>query len=667
MNATQLLAHFNHLSEAEDACSRLRRFILDLAVRGKLVEQDARDEPATVLLKKIESEFSRLVKNGEIRKPKALPSIDADSAPFEAPKGWQWVRIRQVTSDHGQTIPAGEFTYIDVSSINKEAGVLGELRVLSERDAPSRARKVVRPGDVLYSCVRPTLLNIAVVDNEITPLPIASTAFAVLNSFGLVLPRYLWIVLRSPYLETIVEAGMRGQAYPAINDAEFALLPLPLPPLAEQHRIVAKVDELMTLCERLEAAQQERERTRDRLVAASLQRLNHPTGKTTPKALQEHVRFYLSHLFRLTTRPDHIEELRQSIFSLAVRGLLVGQDRTEEPAAAVLKAIRQDKAQLAKIGAIPKEKTTPGKALLSFPLPENWQVVHLGEVCNFVTSGSRGWAAFYAESGPKFLRAQNIRFGRLRLDDVACVNPPAKSEGARTQVKIGDLLIVITGAGVTNPALLEHDLGEAYVSQHVALVRPTKTVLSKWLLLCLMSGPGGRDELVERAYGAGKPGLNLDNIRSLNTPIPPLAEQHRIIAKVEELIDLCDQIETLLNSIQTNSRALLENLLDKTLGVVRASSKFVPVTAATAKPSELHNVGKESRFMTTSPANTVDQLLECIDDLGGATTPERLLMQTGLSENVEAFYDLIRAARDSGKLTAPLGAGEEIRRLVDAD
>lgn len=667
MNATQLLANFNRLSEAEDAYPRLRRFILDLAVRGKLVEQDARDEPADVLLMKIESEFSRLVKIGEIRKPKALPPIVASGEPFDPPKGWKWVRIRQVTSDHGQTVPAGEFTYIDVGSINKEAGVLGELRVLSEREAPSRARKVVRHGDVLYSCVRPTLLNIAVVDDEITPLPIASTAFAVLNSFGLVLPRYLWIALRSPYLETIVEAGMRGQAYPAINDAEFALLPLPLPPLAEQHRIVAKVDELMTLCDRLEAAQQEREHCRDRLVAASLRRLNQPAANTTPEAQHEHVRFYLNHLFRLTKRRDHINDLRQSIFSLAVRGLLVKQDWTEEPSTAVLKSIRLEKAQHVKAGTIPKEKTAPEEAVLPFPLPENWQAVRLGEVCNFVTSGSRGWAAYYAESGPKFLRAQNIRFGRLRLDDIACVNPPAKSEGARTQVQIGDLLIVITGAGVTNPALLESDLGEAYVSQHVALVRPTKTAMSKWLLLCLMSGPGGRDELVERAYGAGKPGLNLDNIRSLNTPIPPLAEQHRIVAKVEELIDLFDQIETLLSAVQTDSSALLDNLLNKTLGVVRAASKSETFPTVSAKPSELHKMGKESRFMTTSPANTVDQLMECIDDLGGATTPERLLMQTGLSDDVEAFYDLIRAARDSGKLTALLGAGEEIRRLVDAD
>ena len=112
---------------------------------------------------------------------------------------------------------------------------------------------------------------------------------------------------------------------------------------------------------------------------------------------------------------------------------------------------------------------------------------------------------------------------------------------------------MITGAGVTNPALLEQDLGEAYVSQHVALIKPTNTDLSSWLLLFLMAEDGGRAELVERAYGAGKPGLNLDNIRSLSTPIPPLAEQHRIVAKVDELMALCDQLESELTATQTEA------------------------------------------------------------------------------------------------------------------
>ena len=122
MNAQRLLQHFNRIAEAPDAVPRLRRFILDLAVRGKLVEQDPTDEPASQLLKRIQTEKARHLKDGKIGKEKLLPLVNEDETPFDAPAGWEWVRIRQVTSDRGQTTPSEEFSYIDVTAIDKEAG-----------------------------------------------------------------------------------------------------------------------------------------------------------------------------------------------------------------------------------------------------------------------------------------------------------------------------------------------------------------------------------------------------------------------------------------------------------------------------------------------------------------------------------------------------------------
>lgn len=270
MNAERLLAQYEQIADAPDAIGRLRRFILDLAVRGKLVPQDPRDEPAVELLKHIAAEKARFVKSGEIKKEKAFPVIVPDEAPFPLPLGWVWTRVRSVTSGRGQMVPYQDFTYIDVTAINKEVGRIEDAKVTSAAEAPSRARKIVREGDVLYSCVRPNLLNIAIVDTEIVPSPIASTAFAVLNGFGMVVPRYQWIVLRSPFFVVCVEEKMRGQAYPAINDSDFSLLPFPLPPLAEQQRIVAAVDELMTMCDQLEANLTDTAATRRRLLDALL-------------------------------------------------------------------------------------------------------------------------------------------------------------------------------------------------------------------------------------------------------------------------------------------------------------------------------------------------------------------------------------------------------------
>jgi len=329
------------------------------------------------------------------------------------------------------------------------------------------------------------------------------------------------------------------------------------------------VDELMSLCDQLEAAKEEREQTRDSLVAASLQRLDQPAEEE--ETFREHARFTITILPRITTRSAHIKQLRQTILNLAVRGKLVPQNPSDEHASELLNRIAERKARLVKARKIPPRQSAvrdPSRDVSW--LPKSWEVIALGEVCNMVTSGSRGWAEYYAESGAGFIRAQNIRFGQLKLEDLAYVRLPPNPEGSRTKVEESDLLLVITGAGVTNPALVDQDIGEAYVSQHVGLIKIAEKKLSVWLRLCLMSQSGGRDELTERAYGAGKPGLNLENIRSLTIPLPPLAEQHRIVARVDELMSLCDQLEEKFSETEQDNHRFLEAVLQEALAPIVA-------------------------------------------------------------------------------------------------
>ena len=390
MNAEHLLAHYDQFADTPDAIPRLRRFVLDLAVRGKLVEQNPNDETASELLKRIAAEKLRLAKARKIKKPKPLP--ETAEKIYDLPSSWIWTPIRQIASDRGQTVPNSPFTYIDVTAINKETGVISKPKILQAHEAPSRARKIVHKGDVIYSCVRPYLLNVAVFNDEFEPAPIASTAFAILNSHGLVLPRYLWIVLRSSFMIKCVEEHMRGQAYPAINDADFSVLPFPLSPLAEQHRIVTKVDELMALCDRLETTRRERETTRNRLTAASLVRLNAPDSDSG--MFRNHVDFALKNLIPLTTRPDQIRALRQTILNLAVRGKLVAQDPNDDPASELLERIACERTRLAKTGEI---KVDRRHQLIAedqgrFQIPTSWSWCRLGSLSKLVTSGSRDWA-----------------------------------------------------------------------------------------------------------------------------------------------------------------------------------------------------------------------------------------------------------------------------------
>lgn len=569
MKRSALFNNFDRISEAPDAIPRLRRFVLDLAVRGKLVEQDGMDEPASELLTRIHVEKTRILRAGGIRKEEALPPLVEDQLPFRVPENWKWSQLGEIGFLNPRNSAADELpaSFVPMPSISAEYGVACRHQVRPWGEIKSGYTHFAE-GDVALAKITPCFENgkSAVFRGLSGGLGAGTTELHIVRPV-FVNADYALIFLKSPHFIESGRTRMTGTAgQKRVPTEYFAYSPFPLPPLAEQHRIVAKVDELMALCDRLGAVQAERERSRNRLTAASLDRLNQPANADDGAIFREHARFQISHLSRFTTRPDQITALRQTILDLAVRGRLVTQNANDEPASDLFKRIQIAKARLINEGMIPlPEVSSRARNGLVLGRPMNWEAVTLSDLCNVVTSGSRGWAEYYSKTGPKFIRAQNIRFGTLRFHDLACVSPPKKTEGRRTQVAKGDLLIVITGAGVTNPALLNHEIGEAYVSQHVALVRPTDKSLSEWILLCLMAPAGARAELVERAYGAGKPGLNLDNIRSLALPLPPLAEQRRILAKVHELIAVCDRLEVQLTTAQIDSRLLLEAILHKAL------------------------------------------------------------------------------------------------------
>ena len=205
-------------------------------------------------------------------------------------------------------------------------------------------------------------------------------------------------------------------------------------------------------------------------------------------------------------------------------------------------------------------------------LTEQWREMHsappwtqttLGSQLSFLTSGSRGWAKFYAEHGDKFIRAQNLKHDRLDLADVAFVDLPDKSEGMRTCVQIGDLLITITGANVTKTAFVTSDIGTAYVSQHVALARPVEGSNTEFLYWYLVSETAGRKQLTASAYGAGKPGLNLENIRSVKIPLPSTEEQTEIVAHINAILSIERSVSTQIDIQLARSDALRQSILKK--------------------------------------------------------------------------------------------------------
>ena len=308
MNADQLLAHYEQVADTPDAITHLRRFILDLAVRGKLVPQDPSDEPASELLKRITVEKTRLGKTVRIKKNKAKPTRRM-AAPFELPQSWKWAAIGDIFwYDAGiKRKPESlnqELWLLELEDIEKNTGRLLIRVKVSNRESRS-TKSEFSIGDILYGKLRPYLNKVIVADEP----GYSTTEIVALRPYLSICSQYCALALRRPDFVTYVERLGQGTKMPRLRTEDAVIAPFPLPPLVEQHRIVAKVDELMALCDQLDIEREKRETTRDRLTAASLSSLN----TSDPTTFREHAFFALNNLASLTTRADQVQALRQTI------------------------------------------------------------------------------------------------------------------------------------------------------------------------------------------------------------------------------------------------------------------------------------------------------------------------------------------------------------------
>ena len=310
----------------------------------------------------------------------------------------------------------------------------------------------------------------------------------------------------------------RGIAFPSVSRQQIEELPVPLPPLAEQHRIVAKVDELMALCDRLEATQTERESRRDKVAAASLHRLNNGANADE---FREHARFHLHHLPRLTTRPEHIQQLRQTILNLAVRGQLVPQNFNDEPVIELLKRIQKEREQLANEGKIKKHEIRPQvtDTEVPFQVPQRWSWARIEDVFTSVTDGDH-LPPPKAEAGIPFLVIGNVR--NQTIDFSGCRHVAEDYYNALDpirQPRIGDVLYTLVGSyGI--PVMVRDDRPFC-VQRHIGILRPSKHINTSFLVRILESRLVF-DQATACATGIAQKTVPLSGLRRILIPLPPL-------------------------------------------------------------------------------------------------------------------------------------------------
>ena len=506
----------------------LKNSILQLAIQGKLVEQRPEEGMAAELLEKItrhgttgthgttkttgttrQNRAPRVVRRvSSVSSVPVVPSVPDDEKPFDIPESWEWVRLGDVIFNHGQKTPSEDFSYIDIGSIDNKNQRLSEKEtIVHASDASPRARKIVNKGDVLYATVRPYLHNVCIIDRDFSHEPIASTGFAVMACAACLDNRFLFHFLLSPDFDRYANSAenAKGVAYPAISDKRLYNAIIPLPPLAEQKRIVAKIEELLPLIDRYEKAWSKLEDFNKRFPV----------------------------------------DMQKSLLQMAIQGKLVEQRAEEGTGEELYCQIQAEKQRLIKSGKIKKEKPLPEitEDEIPFEIPESWKWVRLGILCELVTSGSRDWAKFYSDTGDMFLRMGNLSRNsfKLRLDKIQHVKIPRTTEGQRTSLQAGDLLFSITGE-VGTLGLIPEGFGKAYINQHTAMIRFLMSERNRYVPYLMLT------DYAQKYYNGNQHGIKnsfrLDSIAFMPIPLPPLAEQKRIVAKLEELLPLCERLKS---------------------------------------------------------------------------------------------------------------------------
>jgi len=546
VNINTFFANFGYLADAPNGVKKLRELILQLAVQGKLVPQYPNDEPASKLLARIKAEKARLLKEKKIKNADPLPPIGTDEVPYELPHGWAWEKLGNYCLITMGQSPESKFynTHGEGLPFYQGKSEFGKIYP-SPRVWCAQPQKIADKDDILISVRAPVGPTNVCPDRSCIGRGLAAINALNSNHF------YLLFCLRA-FEKQIAEKGV-GSTFVAISRADLDQLPIPVPPIAEQHRIVSKVDQLMSLCDELEARQQKKKQKLVNLNNAALDRLltaREPDDFATARCL---IRDNFDFLY---TAPETITKLRQGILQLAVQGKLVPQDPNDEPASVLLAKIKAEKERLVKEKKSRKTDTLPqvSPSEAPFELPKGWEWIHLDEISINVHYGYTA-SADHNRKDVRLLRITDIQNGRVNWDGV----PGCEIDDRNLPIyalKNNDLLIARTGGTIGKTFLVEGLEVCAVFASYLIRVIPSGFIVPRYLKQ-FTDSPLYWFQLYEKSMGTGQPNVNSVALRSLIFPLPSYAEQHRIVTKVDQLMKLCDELEDKLIKSQAKSEKLV--------------------------------------------------------------------------------------------------------------
>lgn len=553
---------------------KLRELILELAVRGKLVPQDANDEPASELLKRIQAEKAKLIAEGKIKKDKPLAPITENEKTFELPHGWEWVRLgdtgrifngnsvsesEKVTLSkvtEGYPFVATKDIGYGLEKLDYENGIKVPFDALNFRVAKINTVFICAEGGSAGK-------KCGISDRDICfgNKLYANETWAGMNA------KFILYIYLTPYFYNEFAVRMTG-IIGGIARSEFLELPVPIPPEEEQERIVAKLDELMALCDQLETRHNNAAEAHEKLVSHLLSTLTQTSvrpeyiegrGSTSsPRTeFEENWQRIAAHFDTLFTTEASIDSLKQTLLQLAVMGKLVPQDPNDEPVSVLLKRIQAEKARFIAEGKIKKDKPLPPipEDEKPFELPQSWAWARIGES---VLSTEYGLSekSFEVSEGVPVLKMGDIQDGKVILGGQKKV--AHNVEGLpELYLRAGDLLYNRTNSAelVGKTGIYDGLDGVYTFASYLIRIRCVDTLLSPRYLNFVMGTPLFRETQIEPhlKQQCGQANVNGTIMKNMIVSVPPFEAQKRIVAKVDELTALCDQIKTritLANQLQ---------------------------------------------------------------------------------------------------------------------
>jgi len=559
---------------------KLRELILELAVRGKLVPQDPTDEPASVLLERIAAEKAQLVKEKKIKKPKALPNLSSENLPT-LPDGWAWAHVQDITKyvQRGKGpkyADNGSVRVVSQKCVQNSGFDIEPARYVEDQSLESyQEERYLQEKDLLWNSTGTGTVG------RVNVLPVVDSKSLVADSHVTVLrpllmsSRYIWCFLMSPGVQARINpdhefslvSGSTKQV--ELNTSSVVSLPVSVAPLNEQCRIVAKVDELMALCDQLEQQTEASLDAHQVLVETLLATL---TNSQDANELMVNWARISEHFDTLFTTEQSIDQLKQTILQLAVMGKLVPQDPNDEPASDLINRLENSRDSWLKTEA--SSGNTEAKTMLRklkklttpkppFTLPESWTCVHLIQMSRLLVD-CHNKTAPYVNDGIPIIRTTNIRDRQFLTTDLKFVNQDTYDYWSRRcPPEPGD--IIFTREAPMGEALVIPEGAKWCLGQRTMLVRPMHEYVSNMYLLLALTEPNLLQRASEHAVGLTVKHLRVGDVENLNLPLPPLNEQLHIVARVEELFRLCETLKKRLRDNQQTQLQLTDAIVELAL------------------------------------------------------------------------------------------------------